>query len=149
MAMIVLRRLAAESLREVAQQMMCPDAVRQDGFPAADWNRMSPQERMQHNMTAAKQRSAELKKTMPSYEEKLSVAAMENMLIAMRLLHQIDLDIDHLREDPAKQNVTHWGANALNQIIGDATPEMQKVLRLASEHGKLAALMGLAQAAGD
>jgi len=140
MSLIILRRLAAEALRTVAQQMMCPDAVRPDGYPADKWNSMNPQERMLRNLMDAKIKSAQLKKTMPAYEDKLSVAAMENMLIALRLLHQIDLDTEHA-QDASKQNITHWGANAVDQIICESSPEMQRVLKLASEHGKLAALM--------
>lgn len=119
--MSFLRRAAARSLQQVARVMMDPAPVRPASVPVENWVKLNRVEQDQ------------LARQDPEYAKRLSVAAMENLVIATRLLAQVDI------AEANRGASTPFGHLALRQVIEESggNPRLQRVLQLASDHAQV------------
>lgn len=119
-AMSLLRRVSARALQEVARVMMDPPPTRPPNIPPERWNSLNRQEQ------------ETLARSDPGYRQRVSVAAMENLVVATRLLAQIDME--QARHGPASP----FGTMALRRVIEESAsnPRLQKVLQLAADHAQ-------------
>ena len=132
LAMSMLRRAATRGLQEVALVMMDPPPARPAHIDLERWN----------GLNRAEQES--IAQQDPAYKQRLSAAAMENLVIATRLLAQIDMEgSKHGAPSP-------FGIMALRQVICEAegNPRMQRVLQLAADHAVADAAVNRTRPAG-